>query len=224
MPVVIIGGVPVDARATRERIMAEAERLFALKGVGGAQIRDIVRAAGQANDSAVHYHFGSRYGLLTAICERQIGRMEPARIRWLDQLREEDRTGDLAALVAALIEPTSELLLAQDGRYFLQIMVQLAGLAGVRDGSAPPALHSTALSEQLSLIHAVCSAQLPDAVVLERITLVIGMLTAALADRANVIDAGSVPLLDHATFTANLEAMIVAALSAPLDQPTVIVN
>jgi AcrR family transcriptional regulator len=208
--------VPVDASLTRERIMAEAERLFALKGVDGAQIRDIVRAAGQANDSAVHYHFGSRQGLLTAICERQIARMEPARSRWLEQLHEHDQTGDLAAVVASLIEPTSELLLSQDGRYFLRIMVQLAGQAGVRSGSQPPALLSTALAEQLALIHAICARELPEAIVLERIALIIAMLTAALADRANLTDARVPLLLEHIAFTANLETMIVAALAAPL--------
>lgn len=38
----------------------------------GAQLRDITRLAGQANPSAVQYHFGSRAGLLDAVmAERQ---------------------------------------------------------------------------------------------------------------------------------------------------------
>jgi AcrR family transcriptional regulator len=208
--------MPVDASATRERIMAEAERLFALQGVHGAPIREIVRAAGQSNDSAVHYHFGSREGLLTAICERQIARMEPARLRWLEQLRKQGRTDDLGALVVALVEPTSDLLHTQDGRYFLRITAQLAGRAGIRNRTEPPALHSTALSEQLAMIASVCSRTNPDDLVLERVAIVIGMLTAALADRASLIDSGAQPLLAHAGFTANLEAMVSAALVAPL--------
>lgn len=195
--------------------MAEAERLFALDGVDGAQIRDIVRAAGQANDSAVHYHFGSRHGLLAAICERQIERMEPARLRWLENLQAEARTDDLASLVSALIQPTSALLHTQDGRYFLRITAQLAGRAGIRSGTPPDALYSTALSDQLAMIHVICARDLPDVIVRERIALVIGMLTAALADRAALLDSDRSPLLDHPAFTANLEAMTVAALRAP---------
>lgn len=196
--------------------MAEAERLFALEGVHGAQIREIVRAAGQANDSAVHYHFGSREGLLTAICERQIERMEPARRRWLETLDSDGRSGDLNALVVALIEPTSDLLHTQDGRYFLRITAQLAGQAGMRSRVEPAPLNSTALSDQLAMIASVCAEILPEELVRERLAIVIGTLTAALADRATVLDSGAAPLLEHARFTSNLEAMVTAALLAPI--------
>jgi AcrR family transcriptional regulator len=208
--------VPVDASATRERIMDEAERLFALKGVDGAQIRDIVRAAGQANDSAVHYHFGSRDGLLAAICERRIEEMEPARARLLDGLEAAGRLDDLPALVSALIVPTAALLHTQDGRYFLGITAQLAGRAGIRTGTVPEPMITTTLRRQLELIHLGCVSTLPENIVLERIAIVIGMLTAALADRAAQLAHGREPLLDHGSFVVNLEAMIVAALLAPI--------
>ena len=194
--------------------MDEAERLFALRGVDGAQIRDIVRAAEQANDSAVHYHFGSRQGLLTAICERKINEMEPERKRLLDELRATDRLDDLPALVHTLIVPTAALLATRDGRYFLGITAQLAGRAGIRTGAVPAPMLSTTLREQLDLIRETCAANRPENTVLERIAIVIGMLTAALADRAGLIDAARPTLLDHDEFVANLEAMIVAALLA----------
>jgi AcrR family transcriptional regulator len=152
--------VPVDASPTRERIMDEAERLFARRGVDGAQIRDIVRAAGQANDSAVHYHFGSRQGLLVALCERKIKEMEPERRRLLDDLAAEGRLDDLAALVTTLIVPTAALLATQDGRYFLGITAQLAGRAGIRTGTVPEPMLSTTLREQLDLIRVACEAVL----------------------------------------------------------------
>lgn len=208
--------MPADASATRERIMDVAERLFAVKGVDGAQIRDILRVAGQANVSAVHYHFGSRYGLLTAVCERRINEMEPERKQLLDILRADDRLDDLPALVHTLIAPTAALLASQDGRYFLGITAQLAGRAGIRTGEIPDPMLTTTLREQLELIRTACSATQPADLVLERIAIVIGMLTAALADRAGLLDSGQSTLLDHDAFVANLEAMIVAALLAPL--------
>jgi AcrR family transcriptional regulator len=206
--------MPVDARQTRERIMDEAERLFAIDGVDGAQIRDIVRAAGQANDSAVHYHFRSRYGLLAAVCERKIDEMEPDRRQLLDELRADGRLADLPSLVHSLIAPTAALLATQDGRYFLGIAAQLAGRAGIRSGSTPPPMISTSLSVQLDLISASCLTRKPEPVVLERIAIVIGMLTTALAERARLIDSRRPTLLDQDTFVANLEAMIVAGLLA----------
>jgi AcrR family transcriptional regulator len=195
--------------------MDEAERLFALQGVDGAQIRDIVRAAGQANDSAVHYHFGSRHGLLTAICERKINDMEPERERLLSQLSAEGRLDDLPALIASLIEPTAALLGTQSGRHFLGITAQLAGRAGIRTGTVPAPMTTTALRRQLDLIHDVCAATLPEPVVRERIAIVIGVLTSALAERAGRIDGHRRAVLDHDGFVGNLEAMIVAALQAP---------
>jgi AcrR family transcriptional regulator len=49
------------ARA-RERLLAEATRLFAEKGYAGTSTREICLAA-QANVAAIHYHFGGKEGL-----------------------------------------------------------------------------------------------------------------------------------------------------------------
>ena len=47
------------AVATRERLLDEAERLFARGGVQGVTTRQITEAAEQRNASAVTYHFRS---------------------------------------------------------------------------------------------------------------------------------------------------------------------
>ncbi|TDC74289.1 TetR family transcriptional regulator, partial [Actinomadura sp. 7K507] len=59
--------MPKDASATRERLQRAGARLFAAHGIDAARTRDIVALAGQGNDSAITYHFGSRTGLLEAI-------------------------------------------------------------------------------------------------------------------------------------------------------------
>ncbi|MGG7567841.1 TetR family transcriptional regulator [Rhodovulum sp. DZ06] len=51
----------------REKLIETAERLYALHGVDAVSIRQVVAEAGQKNVSAVHYHFGSRDGLLETI-------------------------------------------------------------------------------------------------------------------------------------------------------------
>jgi len=50
--------VPRDATGTRERLLAEARRLFATQGVFQTTSREIVEAAGQRNVSALTYNFG----------------------------------------------------------------------------------------------------------------------------------------------------------------------
>ena len=59
--------MPRSSVKTREQLLLEAERLFALKGIWQVQVQEIVVAADQRNTSAVTYHFGSREGLLEGI-------------------------------------------------------------------------------------------------------------------------------------------------------------
>jgi AcrR family transcriptional regulator len=61
--------VPRDSTVTKERILREAGRLFARRGLWQPTVREITAAAGQRNVSALNYHFGSRDGLLAAILE-----------------------------------------------------------------------------------------------------------------------------------------------------------
>jgi TetR/AcrR family transcriptional regulator, regulator of cefoperazone and chloramphenicol sensitivity len=205
-----------NASSTRESLIRAGERLFAAQGVDGAQTRDIVRAAGQANDSAVHYHFRSRRGLLLAICGKHVAAMEPPRLGWLAEVAGAGGGGELPTVVEAVVAPTAARLHTEDGRDFLRIVAQLAGYAGVRTHTVPAPLEGTALLRQLELLEACCLDQLPQPVALERIAIGIGALTAALADRARQLDAGADPLLDHDDFVANLVAMLVAAFRAPV--------
>lgn len=193
--------------------MAAGERLFATQGIHGAQIREVVRAADQANDSAVHYHFGSRAGLLGAICQQHINAMEPERER---RLAAQDEAPTLDTVVTGLVRPIADRLHSQSGRYFLRITAQLAGHAGVRSGSQPPAIVGPALRRQLDQVRELCAQQMPAELAGERVAVMIGTLTAALADRAAAMDDGARFVLDDEAFVANLEAMLVAALRAPV--------
>ena len=53
--------------STRERIKRAARRLFALNGVDGVAVRDVIAAAGQKNASALNYYFGSKEGLVETL-------------------------------------------------------------------------------------------------------------------------------------------------------------
>src|SRR5450631_4411815 len=59
----------VSGDATRKRILKSAERLFAKSGIDAVSIRDITDAAG-VNTAAIHYHFGSKSGLIEALLAR----------------------------------------------------------------------------------------------------------------------------------------------------------
>jgi AcrR family transcriptional regulator len=55
------------SRATRERILLAAERLFAESGIANVSLRDVGIAADQKNNMAVQYHFGDRDTLILQI-------------------------------------------------------------------------------------------------------------------------------------------------------------
>ena len=57
--------------ATRQRILDEAERLFASAGYHGVSMREINAAAG-LNVAAVHYHFNDKHQLLDEVLARRL--------------------------------------------------------------------------------------------------------------------------------------------------------
>ena len=202
--------MPREGLATKHKLIRAGEQLFARQGIDGALARDIVAHAGQANDSAIQYHFGSRAGLLAAILAKHVQEMEAERQATLAGLGPNPR---LATLVRAVVEPVAAKLQSDDGRDFLQIIAQLAGRA--QDGIEPEPIRGTALSEQLAMLADACRARLPHAIADERITMMITTMTALLAERARRIGARRRVALDHDVYVANMVDMLTAMLRAP---------
>jgi AcrR family transcriptional regulator len=199
--------MPRDATDTREALIRAGERRFAADGIAGARLADIVRDAGQGNDSAVGYHFGSRQGLLRAIVERHVGAMDEHR-----DVPPHD--ADLAAVVAAIVEPTAALLRTDAGRDFLRIMEQVADWSGLGAGRRNPVLDGTRLAAQLDRLDALLVAEVGRALARERAALLVTFLTGALAERARSRAAGRRQRLGHEKFVSHLVDVLSGALSA----------
>ena len=71
---------------TVDDLLSTAERLFAAEGVGSVALTQIVAASGQKNRSAVHYHFVSRGGVLSAVMDRRLAPINARRLALLDAL------------------------------------------------------------------------------------------------------------------------------------------
>ena len=65
----------VIAPSTKEQIVLVAERLFAARGIEGVSLRQIGAAAGNGNNSAVQYHFGTKDRLVQAVFEYRLPRL-----------------------------------------------------------------------------------------------------------------------------------------------------
>jgi AcrR family transcriptional regulator len=91
--------------ATREALLTAAERLFAEQGVHAVANRQISEAAGQGNNAAVTYHFGTKADLVGAIVRKHAEQIERARARMLAGV------GDSAGIrdwIACAVHPVTE--------------------------------------------------------------------------------------------------------------------
>lgn len=132
------GNASSDAAArTADDLLSMAERLFAADGVENIALTQIVARSGQKNRSALHYHFGSRGGVLTAVLNRRLGPINARREALLDALADDASPMDV---VRALIAPLGLAGVEEPwGADYLSILAQvtfhpqLLGERGVED-------------------------------------------------------------------------------------------
>jgi AcrR family transcriptional regulator len=93
------------AAPTRERILTAAERLFAEHGVFTVSNRQVSEAAGQGNNAAVGYHFGTKTDLIRAILRRHAASAERVRARLAADL---DDGAELRDWISCLVRPITE--------------------------------------------------------------------------------------------------------------------
>ncbi|MET0402146.1 MAG: helix-turn-helix domain-containing protein, partial [Cystobacter sp.] len=90
---------------TRELLLVTAERLFAEQGVESVSNRQVSEAAGQSNNFAVGYHFGTREELLLAIVQRHSASVERHRTDMLARIQD---SPDLRDWVSCLVRSLTE--------------------------------------------------------------------------------------------------------------------
>lgn len=210
--------MPADASNTREKLIDEAARAFAAKGVFAASLIDITRKAGQKNRGALHYHFGSRTGVLCAVLDRHVGFLA-RREGELLQLALAAPDDDVQSVVEAIVRPATELAESGwRGRSFLVILAELVEEDPASlDADVADALARTGGYAVYDLL-ATRMADVSDDVRAERFALATGFILRAVADRARVLGRRGRhgrPQLELEAFVQNLVVMVAAAMSAP---------
>lgn len=120
------------SNGTREAILSAAERLFAEQGVFAVSNRQVSDEAGQGNNAAVGYHFGTKSDLVRAIVRKHNEQVERRCEQWVQRVRERTPDGaepELRDWVECLVRPLAEHLddLGADGvptyaRFSAQLM------------------------------------------------------------------------------------------------------
>lgn len=90
------------AETTRRLLLATAERLYAQHGIAEVSNRQVAEAAGQANNSAVAYHVGTKLDLVLAVLRAHTRPMDRLRA---DLLHAAEGSTDLRDHLACLVLP-----------------------------------------------------------------------------------------------------------------------
>ncbi|MDA7416025.1 TetR/AcrR family transcriptional regulator [Xenophilus arseniciresistens] len=117
-------------------LLLTAQRLFAEKGIDAVSMREVAREAGQRNNSALHYHFGSKEALIQAILQGGMREINELRNDYIDQLYNDGRHGELRGLVEAIVWPLASKLMTSRGNTYNRFLaaaqvhpeIDLAGL------------------------------------------------------------------------------------------------
>jgi AcrR family transcriptional regulator len=210
-------GRPAEGRL---RLLAAAEELFATRGLQVPN-REIVAAAGQHNRSAITYHFGSRAGLIDAVCEQHETPVAQHRQHLMARLpRPRERT--TRQLVQAHVQPLAAEMLRCSPSHWARLSEMLLADQPLRPGHAagpsghpwPPQREDAVLAELLELMVAHLS-QLPELEAVGRVTLTARFVNSGLARWERDSAAGVGIAAPLAPFTLILTDLAVAMLDAP---------
>lgn len=206
---------------TRDRLLDAAEELFADRGVYAPSLREITKAAGQKNNSALQYHFETREVLIREIMARHGTTLAARRAVAMERLVADNALYDVRRVSAVLVRPYTELLAGT--RSQLAYLVIAAEL--YRDPTRPfvdlPSLYDDPLLLRITeMISGLLT--MPLELAEERLILGVGNVMNAAAGRAQSErrnrDRGQRLGLD--AFVANQIDMFVGAVTARVSEET----
>jgi AcrR family transcriptional regulator len=204
---------------TREAMIRAAERLFAERGINAVSLREVAAAAGQRNNSAVRYHFGSRDGLVDAVFEYRMARIDERRRAMLVALDAAGRGDDLRGLLEAVVYPLSESLGHDDGTsWYARFLRQIVFTPGVEVLSPSRRDVTRGLATVVARLKAHL-AVLPAELRSQRVDLAFKLIVNALADHEAAL-ASAQPTESTSLLVAGLVDAAAAIVEAPVSEVT----
>ena len=211
-----LGGAGTPPGDGRLALLAAGEKLFAEYGLHGASLRQIGEAAGQKNASAIQYHFGSRDQLVEAVFDLRMAAVNPRRQAMLDDLRRDNRQGEVRAIIAAMVWPVAEELRPRaEGNHYLRFLSRASHETLLSITFSRPDLTSAGVEAVRMLREAL--RYLPEQIARTRVMLAADQVVAGLA----VFESQALGAADD--FEMRVETlidMIAAAVAAPISTQT----
>jgi AcrR family transcriptional regulator len=207
----------VRAGTTREAILAAAERLFAEQGVAAVSNRQISEAAGQGNNTAVGYHFGSKTDLIRAVIRLHTTGMDEIRQRLLAGCAD---STELRDWIVCTVRPVTDHLAALGtpswyARFTAQLMTDPRLRAVLLDDAHDAPTIKACVDGVNRLL-----TDLPPRVRAERNDMIRALVVHTCAERERTLAEGATPLRPTWETTANdLVDAIHGLLLAPVTRP-----
>ena len=204
------------ATTTQEAILKAAERLYAEHGVYAVSNRQVSEAAGQGNNAAVGYHFGTKTDLVRAIEQKHRASIELLQERMVASTGDSTDLRDwIACLVCSLTEHLAQL---GNPTWYARFAAQaLADPAYqkivVRDALASPSL--------VRVVDGItrCLPDLPMAVVSERNIMARNLLVHTCADFERAFaDGANLPRTSWSAVGSGIIDAIVGLWQAPVTE------
>ena len=113
-------------QGTKAALIQSAERLIGEKGLGAVSVKEVTRAAGAKNPSAIYYHFGDMESLIREVFAQRYRDIERRSIDRLAKLDAKGGSDQLVPYLEATLTPFMEACLEEEGRLYIRFCMQLA--------------------------------------------------------------------------------------------------
>lgn len=203
------------ASTTQEAILTAAERLFAEHGVFAVSNRQVSEAAGQGNNAAVGYHFGTKTDLVRAIEHKHRVPIERLREQMVAEIGDSTEMRDwVACLVRPLTDHLAEL---GNPTWYARFAAQVMTDPAYHDIIVKDALTSPSLVQVIDGINR-CLPELPHPVRVERNVMARNLLMHTCADRERALASGTSSRTSWQTAGSGLIDAIVGLWLAPVSE------
>ena len=169
--------MPRNSSDTKARLLDHAEKMFAEDGIFAVTNRQITEAAGQKNESALNYHFGTRNELIITLLTRRGMNL----IKFGELLAHLGDNPTARELVQLLVEVYASCLHTKSGCDYLRIVDQLRGW--MTDWEFISSLEDDDINEHLKSILGLLQKETDS----QRVLGMIMLMTALTASRAQLV-------------------------------------
>jgi len=207
---------PRAGEATRQALLAAAERMFGEQGIDAVSLLAIARAAGQGNKNAVQYHFGSKGGLIRAILRSRADAIERRRAELTVAAGAEGKLDDVPTLVRAMYLPVIEQVDGEGRFTFARFLLQFMNHPGSQDVLIGPAEieRDNTVTEQIRFLMQRALPHLTLEVVEWRVFMLLRLMLTCLVAHEDAVLRGTATMTRDEVVRQTL-SMVTAGLSAP---------